>query len=1030
MAGPDELTLVVNDGGGRRALPLVTTLTAGRGDDNAVVLDDSLVSRRHASFEPGSGGHAFVSDLGSLNGTQVNGVRLAAGERREIGPGDAVRIGSATLTVERRGVGETHVLPPGGAPAVVPPAAGSQDVTKQETPIFVAPAPKTAAGPTPAAPAQAPLPPRAGPFGGTPPPPGAPRGSRGRDAAATGRPPSPPANQPARQDPFSRGTRETPVQPLAAAPGDAGTTSVPAGQPAEPVHPRLRVETPAGTLEYVVVERSVSIGRDAENDIVVEHPQVSRRHAEIRVSPFGREIADLGSTNGLTVGGRRVQTHLLHDGDVVVLGPGVELTYLTPLIARPATIHDLDFRGRTTLTLGRASENDVVLSQPSVSRQHARISRAADGHVSVEDLGSSNGTFVNGSRLKPETAVRVDPDDVIVIGTYRFILGADALAEEDSTTDLALDCVGLTQSVGNGLRILNDISLAIRPREFVAIVGASGSGKSTLLTALSGFRPAREGRVLVNARDLYREFEAYRHSLGYVPQDDIIHTALPVSRALDYAARLRLPIDTTSAERLARVDAVIQELGLTERAGVPVGQLSGGQRKRVSIGVELLTRPGLFFLDEATSGLDPGTENQMMHLLRRFADDGKTIVLITHATKNVRLCDQVVFLSRGGHLAFFGPPAEALDYFGVSDFDEIYVRIEQELSPVEWAQRYRASAAYAQYVAGRLEEKYGRSVLDPASRTALAPALSASQAAAQPAGRGGPPLTNAASRSQFKVLSRRYLDIIFRDRVNVALLFGLAPVLGAVDLLAWPRNVLDPFDGDTPKTMSMLFIAAIVPFLVGSLSSVREIVKEASIYKRERAVAVEIGPYLLSKAAVGALFAFYHATALLLVKLLAVDLGPMGNGVILVWLFLFMAAFSGVLWGLLISAWAKREEHAMLLVIGLVVLQIVFSGALFSLSGPAGQVIGATSTTHWTFAGITTAAGISVDDCQESLADCELPGIRQKRGPEQQGSVDNLDERYGSVIDLPVGVPVIALVVSGVVILGVLAWLQKRKDVV
>jgi ABC-type multidrug transport system ATPase subunit len=192
-----------------------------------------------------------------------------------------------------------------------------------------------------------------------------------------------------------------------------------------------------------------------------------------------------------------------------------------------------------------------------------------------------------------------------------------------------------------------------------------------------------------------------------VPQDDIIHKELTVSQALDYAARLRLPADTTPAERARRVIEVLETLNLTERKNVPIQKLSGGKRKRVSIGVELLTQPGLFFLDEATSGLDPGTESQLMRLLRQLADEGHTILLITHATKNVMLCDQVAFLAKGGHLAYYGPPEEALKYFGVQDFDAIYQKLEGEQTPHAWDEKYRQSPQFKEYVVERLQEKYG-----------------------------------------------------------------------------------------------------------------------------------------------------------------------------------------------------------------------------------------------------------------------------------------------------------------------------------
>jgi len=237
------------------------------------------------------------------------------------------------------------------------------------------------------------------------------------------------------------------------------------------------------------------------------------------------------------------------------------------------------------------------------------------------------------------------------------------LTPPDSTAPinpLRLDACDLVYRVGS-LKLLDDVSLSILPTEFVTIVGVSGAGKSTLLNALCGFRPATKGSVFVNGDNLYKNYDAYRTELGYVPQDDIIHQDLTVQQALNFAAQLRLTPNTSEADRRQQVEQVLMDLELQEQAKTYVKNLSGGQRKRVSIGVELLTKPGLFFLDEATSGLDPGTELQMMRLLRRMASQGRTVVLVTHTTKNLMISDLVVFLAKGGRVAYFGPPKDALD---------------------------------------------------------------------------------------------------------------------------------------------------------------------------------------------------------------------------------------------------------------------------------------------------------------------------------------------------------------------------------
>jgi ABC-type multidrug transport system ATPase subunit len=571
--------------------------------------------------------------------------------------------------------------------------------------------------------------------------------------------------------------------------------------------------------------------------------------------------------------------------------------------------------------------------------------------------------------------------------------------------------------------------LSVLPREFLAIVGVSGSGKSTLLDALSGVRPASGGSVLVNGTDLYRNYGAYRTSVGYVPQDDIIHKELTVYSALDYAAKLRLPPDTTAGERDQRVMDVLKTLDLVSRKDTSVQRLSGGQRKRVSIGVELLTRPGLFFLDEATSALDPGTEGQIMRLLRGLADDGLTVLLVTHATKNVMLCDMVAFLAKGGHMAYFGPPDEALRYFGVDDFDAIYVKVDTENSPQEWADKYRASPQYQKYVVKRLQDKYGVLPELPATGKAAKSAVRKDTARRQ----GG---ARPNALRQFGVLTQRYLNIMTRDRVGLLLLFLIAPLLGLIDFVAWPRNVLDPVEGLADRTMVMLFMATVIPLLVASLTSVREIVKEAPIYRRERAVGLSIMPYLLSKVAILFLFALYHAAALLAIKYVAVDLTHLDlvNDLGAFYVTLALGAMSGVMWGLVISALVPREDQAMILVIIVVVAQIVFSGGLLPLhtAGDAANRIADVTPGKWVFQALVTATKVKTGDCTgPTYTDCHVPGIQAlATDPEKAVLLKILDERFHSTFEGDIQKSWAAL--GGIIVgLFVLLWLiQKRKDVI
>ena len=368
---------------------------------------------------------------------------------------------------------------------------------------------------------------------------------------------------------------------------------------------------------------------------------------------------------------------------------------------------------------------------------------------------------------------------------------------------------------------------------------------------------AEQGQVLVNNTDIYRHFDAIRNDIGYVPQKDIIHMELTIYQALDYAAQLRMPPDTTPQERHKRVMEVLEDLDLVHRKDVQISGLSGGQQKRVSIGVELLTKPGLFFLDEPTSGLDPGTETALMQLMRRLADQGRTIVLITHATKNVMLADKVVFLARGGYLAWFGPPDEALEHFdqyrpernrrtGAMEFDEIYAVLDDPSKgkPDDWAERYREHPAFKKYVIEPLGGKMSGNT---------APVEEAGQAVRKAE---RPKSKQVSGLRQFLILSARNIKILTRDRFGLALMLATAPIVSLLDVilsLLLGRNPLDFDTGLMANVMITLFLLTVYGVMVGGISQMREIVKEGEIYKRERLVNLKILPYVLSKVWVAAL---------------------------------------------------------------------------------------------------------------------------------------------------------------------------------
>ncbi len=505
------------------------------------------------------------------------------------------------------------------------------------------------------------------------------------------------------------------------------------------------------THEEFLSKAVTTLGRNRSNMLQVISPIISGQHAKLELTRKGHTITDLDSTNGTYVNAKRLaphEPHLLSSQDIIRfaddLGNSASLTYIAP--SGFAEIFDFDTNQTFNLTtdssyIGRNPEATISLDHPAISWNHAKVIKRDTNRYTIQDLSSNNGTFLNGSQLMQRREFALTRGDVVQIGPFNLVYQADGTFTPFSAErNFRLEAVKLEKTVYPtnifGIKnkkqpktILQNLNMVINPREFISVVGGSGTGKSTLMRALSGLSQATAGTVLVNGDDLYTNFNLYRTMMGYVPQDDIIHQGLTVYRALNYAAKLRLPA-VGSAEIEQQIDEALAKVGLTNHAHTLIRNLSGGQRKRVSIAVELLAEPWIFFLDEPTSGLDPGLEKLMMDTLRQLADEGRTIVLVTHATNNIiNNCDHVAFMAPGGELAYFGPPDQAPGFFNVNNFADIYTRLSQTLTFAEdiiipdqiqaeykqaegstgqtisagslWANHYRKSSTYRTYIANR-----------------------------------------------------------------------------------------------------------------------------------------------------------------------------------------------------------------------------------------------------------------------------------------------------------------------------------------
>ncbi len=724
---------------------------------------------------------------------------------------------------------------------------------------------------------------------------------------------------------------------------------------------------------FKMTKDSVWLGRDPNGDIVFEANavMVSRRHAEIRRNGSDFIIHDGGSFNGTLVNDQRISTPtpLYHDDEIQLGMGGPLLKFNAPsrvapkgaslagqrsiaigqlanldaanavasgstmvfnvnnmsqkmskdVSAQPQLLMSLTFGGKNELVIGRDDKSDIKIDGLQISNRHARLLQSNSGIV-IEDLNSTNGVYINGTRISRQA---ITPEDQVQIGSFLIRIDpAGNIGVFDTRSKTRIDSINITKEVknrqgGGTIRLLDAVSLSIQPNEFVGLLGPSGAGKSTFMDALNGMRPASGGSVLINNLDLYQHLDSLKQSIGYVPQDDIIHRELTVYRTLYYVAKLRLSSDVSKTELNQIIEEVMDVTGLTERRDVPINQLSGGQRKRVSIAVELITKPSVIFLDEPTSGLDPATEEKIMKLFRQIAESGRTVILTTHAMENVKLFDKIVVLIRG-KLAFYGKPDEALAHLGAKSFKELYDKLED---PIE--QRVKLSGGtnrqqITEQVAEEWKQKFTqtpqfkKNVYEP-----LRDLGKVQSAGVQKKSRLG----LFGSIRQFLTLSRRYWEVLFRDKLNLFILLVQAPIIAVLVYFVMGAN--------QPRDFAY-FVLSLVAVWFGTSISAREIIRERAVYNRERMVNLGLIPYLASKLFILGIIVGFQCL-MLFVPLKFLDLTglmPMPGellGIPQFWAMLLTASV-GIALGLLISALVKTSEMATSLVPLILIPQILFSG--------------------------------------------------------------------------------------------------------
>lgn len=724
------------------------------------------------------------------------------------------------------------------------------------------------------------------------------------------------------------------------------------------------------------VSQSWVIGAAAACDIRAESPYVSGRHCRLERDASGWVIEDLGSKNGTFVNGVRLEGKTrVTPADTITLGRLFPMPWPAEGVGKASDrvpssglkSVGLPAVGKT-IVIGRGKDCDVVLDFPMVSSRHASIEHVDGGWI-VRDLGSTNGTFVGGHRIAD--AVEVRAGDVIGLGSYRLTLATDGrrLFEQDRRGTTAIEAAHVSVDAV-GRRIIGDVSLVVQPGELVGIMGPSGAGKSTLLAALVGSQEPADGRVLIGGTDLYARFDELRGQVGFVPQDDIMHADLTVGEALWYSARLRLPRDFSDDEIRERIAKVIAQLGLAGTEQTRIGTadrrgISGGQRKRVNVAMELITDPPMLVLDEPTSGLSSTDALSLVRLLRRLADDGKTVVLTIHqpSVEILKILSGVAVIARDestngiGTVVWYGPAyPDAAAFFepaaGPSPDAEAILRGLDARPVADWRDTYRLSPAHEEWIASR---RTGRD----SSNTGEEP----------------PPASLVDAVFQAKTLIQRMLAVKLADRWNTGILLAQAPLIALlvagvfgnrmraeVDLASWP--------GVSSAVGMTAFLLGLAAVWFGCSNAAREIVAERAIYRRERMVGLSAIAYLGSKVAVlGALCLVQCLTLLFIVGLGCGLAGSWWHALLL----LFLAAASGMSVGLALSAFSKTPEAAAAAV-PLVVLPLVILGGsllpLDELPAPA-TFIADMMPSRWAFEGLVVGEACARHECE--VPDAEAP---------------------------------------------------------
>ena len=713
-----------------------------------------------------------------------------------------------------------------------------------------------------------------------------------------------------------------------------------------------------GGSKVVNPGNSFVIGRDKAADIQVVGSKVSRTHLRLEFDGVNWKATDLDSSNGSFIAGKPFQqTEIKGQISIFLGGMDGEEIRLHPLeivstkgdtkkVAIPkakadqtlvaTSIADLDksyidqasrIRLQQRIRIGRDATNDWHIDDLVVSRFHAEIVQNEQGGFDLVDLRSANGTFVNGLMIKRRELVI---GDLISIGNITRRFTSDGLDSPVGVEGVDIVAKDVSFSVGDR-QLLNEINFHLGPRTLTAIVGPSGAGKSTMLNVITGRTTPSQGEILIGGRDLHKEYGDLSQRIGLVPQADILHTRLTVKQALTYGAALRFPSETSAAEREERVLEVMEKLELTPRADLRIDKLSGGQRKRASIGLELLTKPSILVLDEPTSGLDPGLDAHVMETLRKLADDGQTVVLVTHSVDNLNFCDNVILLASGGRIAYAGPSSTVFTALGKSNWAEVFRLLSSpEALLLSSKKRSGVTSATTQIAQEKIKKQ--------------------------------------SWIKQLATLSARYIRVIASDKYYLGLLAAIPVLVGAICYATAGKLGLGPGIPNksglvlNPIARSTLMILILGTVFIGLSTAIQEIIKENPIRLREKSVGIRSGTYLMSKVLVLGVITTLQAMIFAAIVLFNRPLPEQGvffsNAYLEILLIISLLGLTSMCLGLVISALLSSTEQAMPILVGLTMGQVVLSGALPGKNDGIMALLAPLSPSYWSMNSLASSINL------------------------------------------------------------------------